>query len=305
MKRAPLLAAMVLAAACNVSDAVEPAPGAEDDTSELPPPAVDHILLGLTPYLGPDRTLERARPLVDYLARTVGVRVEARAAESYADLVRMAARGEADLVALSPLAYVTARDKGARLRVLATPVERGSPTYLGYVVVRADDRRYRRVSDLRGARFAFVERTSASGYLYARSLLREYGLDPDQDLGETSLMGSHPAVIRAVLDGRADAGAIGSSLLEVSGEPMGAGQGLRVIGKTARIPFDAYCVRADMDEGTSLRIQRALLAVARSTRLQEEVAAPLSYSGWIVGDDARYESVRRALSLESRGRSER
>lgn len=302
MKRATVvLGAALLAAACGVPSAVAPAPGTEDDEAALPPPAVDHISFGLTPYLGPDRTLERARPLVDYLSREVGIRVEARAASSYPDLVRMAASGEADLVALSPLAYVTAYAKGGRLRIVATPVDRGSPTYLGYVVVRADDARYRRVSDLRGARFAYVDRTSTSGYLYARALLREYGLDPDRDLGETMLAGSHPAVIRAVLDGRADAGAIGSSLLEVAGEHMGASQGLRVIGKTARIPFDAYCVRADMDDGTRLRLQRALLAVTKSTRLQTEVAAPMSYSGWIVGDDARYASVRRALALERAG----
>lgn len=295
-----LLALALFAAACNVSDALEPAPA--EDTEPLPPPAVDRISFGLTPYLGPDATLQHARPLVDYLARTVGVQVEARAASSYDDLVRMAAHGEADLVALSPLAYVTARSRGARLRILATPVERGSPTYLGYIVVRANDDRYHRVSDLRGSRFAYVERTSASGYLYARALLREYGLDPDHDLGPTTIAGSHTAVIRAVLDGQVDAGAIGSSIMDVAGEPMGAAHGLRVIGKTARIPFDAYCVRADLDEGTARRIQRALLAVARNARLQQEVATPLAFSGWVIGDDARYDTIRRAIRLDRQRR---
>ena len=291
---------LALLASCDVSTAIDESRGVED-RGPLPPPGVDRISFGLTPFLGQDQTLARARPLVDYLARAVGVRVEAHAAESYEDLVRMAAVGEADLVALSPLAYVKALSRGAKLRILATPVEQGSPTYLGYVIVRAADSQYRRVSDLRGTRFAFVAPTSTSGYLYARALLREYGIDPDADLGSAVMAGSHPAVISAVLEGRADAGAIGSSIIDVTGEPLSTSEGLRVIGKTARIPFDAYCVRSDLDDATARRIQRALLAVAKSARLQQQVANPLAFSGWIVGDDTRYDSVRRALALERRG----
>jgi len=282
-------------AGCGVSDAmVEATVGSSPD--EPPPPAVHRLSLGLTPFLGREETLERTRPLVEYLARAVGVPVEARPAASYDELVDLASSGEVDLVALSPLAYVLAVDRGAPLRILATPVERGSPTYLGYVVVRADDRRHRRVSDLRGARFAFVARTSASGWLYPRALLREYGLDPDRDLSARLETGTHPGVVQAVLEGRADAGAIGSSLMDIAG----ASGTLRVIGKTARIPFDAFCVRTGLDEGTTRRVRRALLAVSERADLQRQVAEPLAFSGWIEGDDARYDSVRRALRLERR-----
>lgn len=291
-----LLPVALLFAACGTST-TDPGQG-EPDQGPLPLAGVSHVSFGLTPFLGQEATLRRTRPLTDYLSKAVGVQVEAHAADSYEDLVRMASVGEADLVALSPLAYVEARRRGAKLRILATPVEQGSPTYLGYIIVRSGDARYRRVSDLRGARFAFVGQTSTSGYLYARALLREYGIDPDQDLGPTMLAGSHPAVMQAVLEGRADAGAIGSSIMDVTGEPMGTTEGLRVIGKTARIPFDAYCVRSDFDDATARRIQRALLAVTKSARLQHDIAEPLSFSGWVLGDDARYDSVRRALELE-------
>lgn len=291
-----LWAFLWLASACAADPDVDPHRAHAGEP--LPPLRVRRLSFGLTPYLGSSETLERARPLSEYLSKSVGVPVDARSAGSYEELVDLVAARRVDLAALSPLTYVTARRHGADLRIVATPVERGSPTYLGYIVVRADDQRYRHVGDLAGARFAFVDRTSTSGYLYARALLREYGVDPDRDLGRAIMAGSHPEVVRAILEGRADAGAVGSSLFDPPDSILAAREELRVIGKTARIPFDAYCVRPDLDEGATRRIERALLAISASASLQRVVASPLGFSGWVHGDDRRYDTVRSVLRAE-------
>ncbi|MBI2892615.1 MAG: phosphate/phosphite/phosphonate ABC transporter substrate-binding protein [Deltaproteobacteria bacterium] len=291
-----LFAVLCVSSACAVDQKADPHRAHADEP--LPPLRARRISFGLTPYLGSHQTLERAGPLIEYLSKTVGVPVDARSAGSYEELVDLVAAGRVDLAALSPLTYVTATRHGADLEIVATPVERGSPTYLGYIVVRADDQRYRHVGDLAGARFAFVDRTSTSGYLYARALLREFGVDPDRDLGETIMAGSHPEVTRAVLEGRADAGAVGSSLFDPPNAILGSRDRLLVIGKTARIPFDAYCVRPDLDEGATRRIERALLAISASASLQRMVAAPLGFSGWVHGDDRRYDTVRAVLGAE-------
>jgi phosphonate transport system substrate-binding protein len=63
------------------------------------------------------------------------------------------------------------------------------------------------VDDLRGKTVAWVDRTSAAGYLYPRLELAARGIDAPRFFGGELFLRSHAEVVRAVFDGRADVGA--------------------------------------------------------------------------------------------------
>jgi PAS domain S-box-containing protein len=71
----------------------------------------------------------------------------------------------------------------------------------------------RTVDALRGKTIAAVDVTSLEGWQAALRELQAHGLQPDRDF-QVTFVGTHDAVVRAVLEGRADAGIVRSGLLE-------------------------------------------------------------------------------------------
>ena len=65
----------------------------------------------------------------------------------------------------------------------------------------------RTIQDLKGLNVAWVEQTSAAGYLFPRAALLQAGLKPAELFKTETFVGDHAAVCKAVLDGKADVGA--------------------------------------------------------------------------------------------------
>ena len=94
------------------------------------------------------------------------------------------------------------------MEAVARPVNvDGTSTYHGYLFARKDSG-IRTVADMKGKRFAYVDRATTAGYLFPRAYLKEKGVaDPDRYFGEVFFAGSHDATVLAVLNGEADIGA--------------------------------------------------------------------------------------------------
>jgi phosphonate transport system substrate-binding protein len=93
-----------------------------------------------------------------------------------------------------------------QLRPLLSAVRNDRTEYCAAMFVDAR-RPFRSIEDLRGKTVAWVDASSASGYLYPRIHLAARGIDPSGLFGEELFLGSHVDVVRAVFDGRAAVGA--------------------------------------------------------------------------------------------------
>src|SRR5262249_15792127 len=149
-------------------------------------------------------------------------------------------------------AYVEAA-RGGKIRVIAQSVLGGSTTYRGLVIKRFDSG-INSLADLEGKRVAFVDRKSASGYLYPRALLVGKGINPERSFKETIFAGSHERVIAAVLLGPAHAGATCAGAVEAAKFKGLPTFDLKILAETDPIPHDAIAVRADLDEALAKRI---------------------------------------------------
>jgi phosphonate transport system substrate-binding protein len=264
-----------------------------------PPAGFERLRFGVVPYFAPDTISAAHQRLASYLSKTLSVPVDVVVGGSYSDSIERVARGEFDLVELSPYAYAKASAR-AKLRCLAQSIADGSATASGYIFVRDDSPR-RTLADLKGASVAFVDPASTSGYLYARKLLKDQGIDFKTDLGRTEFLGNHESVLLAVRDGRFDAGAtFQGAFAELRRSKNVDPLTFRVIGKTPRTPRDIFCVREAVPEVVAEAITRALLALDGRERAGREILGPLSLNGFRPADDAAYDNVRKvALEIEA------
>lgn len=260
------------------------------------PAATRELKFGFTPVLSEREMQNEFEPLMTYLSATLGQKVVLYVAKNYGDLRTQMEAGNVDIGSFSPFAYVDAA-RGGKIRIIAQSILDGSATYRGIIVARKDSG-LRTVADLQGKRFAFVDPKSASGYIYPRAMLLESGIKPETYFKYTTFEGSHDKVVAAVLEGRADAGAIYDGALGVarrSGVPV---QNLVTLVSTDPIPHDAIAVRLGLDDVLVRRIQLALINLDQSEAGRRVIAhSKKKLTGHVMAEDSLYDVVRRTAKL--------
>jgi len=165
----------------------------------------NQIIFGCVPAVDDVATRARLLELCVALGRELGTRVVAYRASSPGALARAFGAGEVDLAWVSPTLALTAPELRSGVPI-ASSVRQGAVHYHGVLFVRADSP-LRSPMDLAGTRVAWVDPSSASGYLFPRMTLAVRGLDVTNLFDEETFHDSHGAVAQAVLSGAADVGA--------------------------------------------------------------------------------------------------
>ena len=126
--------------------------------------------------------------------------------------------GQIQVAWLCGLPYVLKADRAdPAIELLVAPVMRGArygdqPVYYSDVVIRRDSR-FSTFADLRGASWAYNEPGSHSGYNVVRYHLAMLG-ETSGYFGRVIESGAHQVSLQMILDGRIDASAIDSTVLE-------------------------------------------------------------------------------------------
>lgn len=267
-----------------------PRPGA---SRALPAPVsgeVKTVRLGLFPLLSESTMRTTRAPLVKYLSTALHVPIELVIGNDYDDVGDRMARGEIDVGEFSPFAFVRARKK-AHLKPLVSPIHSGSSTAAGYIIVR-EDSPLRELADLRGSRFGFVDPASTTGYLFPMKVFKEHGIEPASYFASTRFLGSHDAVLLALLDGGIEAGATWQGSFSALKNEQGVDPlSFRVIAKMPRTPQDVLCVREDLPANVTSALRQLFLRLSVHDREGREILAPMGVNGFIDADAAAYDAV--------------
>ena len=199
------------------------------------------------------------------VAAGLGSAVKPALYEDYDHLLGAVLDGSADVAWLPPLLHARAAAQGVRL--LALPQRGGWLTFRSALLVRKDSPA-RSLQDLRGARMAWRDRASASGYLFPRLELARRGGLP---LAAEKFYGSLVEAAQAVLSGEADActcyvtDAAAHDADRAAAEiekALGAmARELRAVHVTDPIPPDGFVVGARVGEQERAAIGAALLGL--------------------------------------------
>ena len=268
---------------------------------DFPEPDITELNLGANPYIKPEMLLKCLNPLVDYLKEKTGIKINIYISKNYNDLVEKLAAGEVEIGQLSPLAYVNAKNKIPNLVLLAGQIaEGGMEDYVGYILSKRDFKA-NSLKELKGKSFAFVDKNSASGYLYPLSLVLDMNVLPEEFFSKVVFSGNHIHSISMVLNGEVEAAATYSGAMEIARAKGLNVADLSIIAKTQRIPYDALCILDKIPMLLITKLRTAMLNL--NTRTEEGrvvLSAGCEINGYIKVDDSKYDSVRAVLSKTSK-----
>jgi eukaryotic-like serine/threonine-protein kinase len=250
---------------------------------------------GVVHYSSPEKVTGQHQPIADYLQDKLNRPVQLVMAADDKELIQKLFDGEVHLAALSAYAYIrAARRNTPGLVLLAKPVTSGGPSYQGLILTRADSG-VRDLKDLRGKSFCYVSPGSSSGFLYPRALLRQAGVDPDQDLGPSSFGQEHLNTLRLLDRGQCAAAAVYAKTLEDGDRAGIPSERFHQLAATERIPYDAYTVLARTPPEEVNAITTALLALEPGSPMARTILgrARGEIIGFTRAVDTDYDSARR------------
>ena len=183
---------------------------------------------------------------------------------------------DAAFVCSPPLVWL-----GGAVEAIAAPVlvnERfgGLPLYSSEVVVRRDSA-FRCLEDLRGARWAYNEPSSWSGYWVVLARVGDWSY-----FGEVVRAGFHARALRMVAAGEVDGAAIDCHLLavELAAHPE-LQEELRIVDSLGPAPIQPVVVRSTLSAGLKDEVQGRLLTLRGDALERHQVdhfAHPPDYS---------------------------
>lgn len=258
----------------------------------------NELIFGFNPFTTPQNIKENYAPILEEIAQKVGRQAKVIIVSDYDSLGRSLVNGTIDIGWFSPFAYVSAKSKGDITPMVTTVVNQNS-SYHGYIITRKD-RGFKSVDHLKGKRFAFVDKQSASGYVYPRAMLLEQGKQPETFFSENIFLGSHDRVIEAVLDGTVDAGATYSEAVEAARGRGLTVQNLEIVAKTESIPKDAIAARPGFDEVLLGKITNAFIETTDKKAGCSFLMNKTGLNGFISASDQVYDIIRRAAKASSK-----
>jgi phosphonate transport system substrate-binding protein len=239
----------------------------------LPPDTADVLVFGYAAYGASTAMREHVAEFSLALGELAGAELAVYEAASYEDLARAMVAGEVDFAWLPPLAFVALERRNVVQPLVSA--QRGGDTAFYSALIVARDSAFVTVEDLAGARAAWVDPYSASGYVVPRAGLAAIGIDPRVAFSEERFWHSHEAVVRAVVAGRADFAATFAHLDEnaevTRGSWMdveGAVDAVRVLVRFGAIPGDVVAARTALPHPKREGLTRALLAISRQREHQ-------------------------------------
>jgi phosphate/phosphite/phosphonate ABC transporter binding protein len=233
-----------------------------------------------------------------WVGERVGVEIESREIASYQALARLMVARELDLAWLPPIAF--ARIERDTIDVLVTSGRGKHEGFESVLIVRRDSG-VRTFEGLRGARVAWVDPWSASGYVLPRINLAVRGIDPRELFADEKFYGSHRAAITAMLDGKADVTGTYAARAE-RGKVRDGGWSrltpdstIRVLGTFGAIPADVVAVRSGLDDKVRRPLARAFVDACHHEDMQPLVLELFGVREFKRGKSSSYDGLRKAV----------
>jgi phosphonate transport system substrate-binding protein len=214
------------------------------------------IQLAVISFYNPRLMYVKYQPLIDYLSEHTPWRFELNLGSSYEQTISRLCEGEVQVAYLGPFSYLRAHELCASARPVVRLNTAGAESYYSYIMVRQESR-IDKLSELRGARFAFGTRQSTSSHLVPRLMLLEAGIVAGADLS-CHYYDHHERAARAVLMGEAEA----CGVRDLTGDQF-RGRGLRILARSEPIPNFPFAVGPGAPPGLETAILDALVELPR------------------------------------------
>src|ERR1700737_3285502 len=284
MKRRFLVSAVVVAL-LSVACGSAPAPAEAAVKQDL--------VMGFVPSQTSSIVPTNADILGKYLSDKTGFKIPPRVLTSYAAVTEGMTSNNVDIGWVGPLDYVIAHQiNGAE--AVTKSVRHGLPSYKAFIIVNVKSN-INSVADLKGKKFAFGDSLSTSSNLYPRYLMKQNGIDPDNDVKGTSIANQTQIAV-TVCQGTVDAGAIYDDARKNSGANTscpGILTKTKVIATTdPPIPGDPQMIRHNLNSAQKQKLKDAMIAMGTDPAIQPALKALYTIAPLVAAQDSDYDVIR-------------
>ncbi|MBB1601465.1 phosphonate ABC transporter substrate-binding protein [Variovorax sp. UMC13] len=260
----------------------------------LPARAQQQVLtVGLIPSEDSRAMIANSQKMMDMLSNALGMPVKPFVAADYNGVIEALRSKRLDVAYLGPFSYVLgASIASIEAFAVAETKKAGRTSYYSQIVAHKDSG-IRKVADLKGKTFAFVDPTSTSGHLFPKAGLIKAGFNPDKDFGRVIFSGSHDSSAIAVQNKKIEAAAIADRILDAAiAKGLAKREDLVEVWRSDPIPESPTVWRRDLSPDLKKRVQAAFLEVKD---------IPWSDQGLLNGfhptNDAAYNIIRETAKI--------
>lgn len=250
------------------------------------------VYFGVIPRDNPRIMYEKYQPLLDYLSVKTPYTYELVLKKNYEETVNAIGSREVDVALLGPLTYLEAHAKYGAICILKSIGENGNASYRS-VIIKKKGSPAQSPAELKGRSVAFASSKSTSGNLIPRYLLAKYGIHLS-DLSSYVNFDYHDSVVKAILKGQYDAGAVRDS---VARKYMKLG--IEVIAESEPIPTGPLVAGPGTAFSVIENIKRALLELNLKDSVGRKVLEKLDEdfkNGFTAASDMDYTNIRAKIN---------
>ncbi len=251
------------------------------------------LVIGLIPEQNIFRQMERYEPLAKYLQAKTGYKINLVVLPRYGNIIDNFISKSMDGAFFGSFTYALAHTK-LGVEVIARPETlEGVSTYYGMIFVRKDSG-IRTVADMKGKRFASVDKATTAGYLLPMNYFHKNGIsNVHAYLKEIYYTGTHEDAIYDVLNRKADIGAAKNTIFEkVAKADSRLLDHLVILERSPDVPENGLALRRDVGDEVKRRLKEALLGM-QSNPEGQKILNDFGAAKFIPTAEADYEPVYR------------
>jgi phosphonate transport system substrate-binding protein len=249
------------------------------------------IKFGVIPSESSSALSDKFEPIVKFLEKELDVKIKLFYASDYRGIIEALRFKKIEMAHLGPKSYIEAADNYGNVEpIVKFILDNGSSGYRSCLIANTKTDIFS-PEDARGARFAFNDPNSTSGYLVPMLLfLNEMKVDPEKYFARVIFSGSHEASLIAVANGTVDVASTNlPDVKKITGSGKVDEKHVRVIWVSPLIPNDLIAVRTDLPTSFKQALEKAWVEIGRK---EPEALKLGQWSAFVPVDDAHYQPIR-------------
>lgn len=249
------------------------------------------LTIGFIPLKAEEEMMEEYQPIQKYLEEQLNLTINIQIMDNYAHLVKAMKDQSIDIGFFGAFSYIAAESQMELTPLVAEKRKDSGISYYSYILTK-NDSNISAIDDLKGKKFAFVDKGSTSGFVLPYALFKSRNIEMEDYFSEIHYSGSHGSVPEEIENSIVDAGAISSIQYEKLVEDGKIDpESFKILWKSTPIPSSPYVAGSELDEKLQTKFVNAMLAV------HEEIPGELakfdeSVDQFVKVENKEYNSIR-------------
>ena len=248
------------------------------------------LRISMIPTTDPGKIIRESQPLVSYLEKETGSKVELTVPTNYAAVVEAVSSDHVDIAYFGGFTFIQASARSG----VQPLVQREKDQNFHSVFVTQPSSSIQSLDDLKGHSFAFGDINSTSGHLMPEYFMREAKMDP-QVIEKAIYTGGHDATALAVANKKVDAGAMDELVLSkmMKDGKLNSSQ-IRIFYTTPPFYDYVWASRKGLDPKLAEAFAGALLKLDAGNSEQKKLLEFLNATRYVRAQDSSYDKLRKA-----------